>query len=237
MEEFDFTNINNDIIIFVQNHWDKEKKPVRLSEVGTLVYRGGITKEVLQNFKLADHVRTQLSEKIKLVPDILDKKTLYALPLSAPDSANINDFVQRAEKDQITFSRRNYDPKFWEAFTNSKESEKYRYIETGDRISWTDTAEKKIVVKSGQYLIDDEFIFYKNAESPKAKFQIVEGNINRWAEKNDINLKEFFSVENVPIQKFHRSLLEDIFDILTIEELNCITIPMNIAKKLHNARK
>jgi hypothetical protein len=228
--------LNKEIVEGVKNWWEKEKRPILLSQLGAL--SGGDVARSARKFSLSlsHYIETQLCERITLLRHSIRPVIVGAVPsLIANGIANVDEILEQSVGRKTTTAGAHavrFLPAFWFAFRKPLEEGKRRYLRTdGSRLEFLDLGEMETQL-DGDVEIESDFIA-KTRETPYTE---THEKIQQWADKNGASFLHYTQPQFTNLARKdeigRKNLLAMLFTSLAEKDLSRISVPLDIALKL-----
>jgi hypothetical protein len=232
-------DIRQYIINAANETWQSYGVALMLARLGQDLARNGINlKTALNGEKLATFIERELKGNVKILSlpsDILVKGVV-------PDSASLTEdlaayFMKPDVKPNSQLEKSiTFDPNIWKAFSKAIPPNFIRSISLEPEIQFKDTViaieDTLALIISAEYIVSDS-VLPKHDRTEK-----IYKNIVKWTQSNDIdiNLVKARRVEKWGEVKHIDSLLSMLLNSLDNDDLQRISIPLDIISKLHNKK-
>lgn len=223
------------LVSLVENKWDDQKKPYLLSKLGE-AEGGGIAKDIKSSkMSMREYITEFLADQLTLVSHSSNRVIIGAVPKN-DETKSISDFDPYFKLGQSSKSSNlRIFPIFWKAFRKPPEKDKERVISFAPKASFFDL-DKPVELKDEQFIIAPKFISYKDEADDE-----VYADILKWCEEKSIPPERLLA-QNIKFRRKDHSegqpnnILDLLFSILDERELKRVSIPLDIANKLGNAK-
>ncbi len=236
METLDKEELNALIVDKARDAWEK-KEPVLLSEIGQMREGEVATSAKLFEGRLSQYISKHLSHELLLIKHTRIPPSI-GIVVRNNETEGIEDFDELLEKKQAALRASVSLPRlhksFWAAFRKLLEPGLRRYIILNDQVRFLNLSLAE-EAPSGSIEIGPDYI----ASSDEERDAEIYAKIIRWCNDHKIEIQEFHRSADTDARATGskggspmESTLARILHALDDAELQRITIPMDIVKKL-----
>ena len=226
------TELANRIVQLVEAHWTEHKKPLLLSDLGSLENGaiGKVAKETSGSLKayLQDH----LSDRVTVVQHSSKLAVIGALPAGAEidEDLSIDDLFFVSQKQTVQSVAR-YHPAVWAAFRKPLANDKLRYVSRDGVLHFVDVTTES--APEGFVKLDGELIDAGDGDP-----RLIESRILQWIDQNGLDVTRFLLKRTASGSKFpSNDLLSEVLTSLEVEDLRRISMPLDIVQKLRSKQR
>lgn len=215
-----------DVITLVLESWEAGEKPYLMAKLGAeLMRRGHDLKAALGSLKLAEMIRRDLADKVRIFADPNDEKVLWAVPA---DVGHV-DPPQRAPAAERP-KRLNLDRQIVEAFTTRLEPGMVRTVSFSPHLAIADV-HPSTAEAAGLPVIASENLMLEPIATPADRDRL-QATIETWARANDVDTASLAPRPPHARRSAGSSLLDAIVDALEPDERARISMPLDVVAKL-----
>ena len=220
------------IVQLVEEHWNEHKSPLLLSNLGNSDY-GAIGRQAKdRSGTLKAYLQAALSDRVKIVQHSSRFAVIGALPAGTEldDDVNVDDLFPAANA-QDRHSPARYHRAIWTAFGLPLTKDKGRYVSADGPVRFVDVTAGS--APEGFVQVDGELIDSADGD-PKS----IEGRILEWVADNDLDISRFqIKTQGRDPRIPSSDLLSQVLDALELEDLQRISMPLDIVQRLRSGRR
>lgn len=223
------------IIEKVNSYWDTNQHACLLSLLGKMLNEDGFnSKAILVGRKLKDYISAELSSELKVLHPSGNPVKVGVIPVSADVSKGIETLFVSPESSEERVPHFPY--AFWAAFTKPISAGKIRTLKLRPKIQFQDLPNS--TVENEELVVEEQLITPRenlNSVEYKAK---VYSNIKSWLKLNNIRENDLLTGLPNPASEPEvgrvesSSLLYQVLNALTEEQLHRVSLPLDIVSKL-----
>ena len=217
------------IVELVRRSWEQARRPLLLSQLGN-EDGGAIARHARETEEggLEKYIRACLHTEIGIISHSGNPKVKYALPADSGIDAGVG-HDRIIEEAYAAPSKPRFIPAFWAAFRNPLEPEKRRYLHPSRPVRFEDMDSLPDDVDAGFVEIERKYIAAHRATDKKEVFD----NIKTWLNDHNYPADKWTIPEQIDMhRRGAENLLEKILVSLKEDDLQRMTIPMDIIRKL-----
>lgn len=228
----------NEIVNIVTERFHATRQVVLLSLVGQALSKQGLeVRKVLGEQRLADFIRTNLSDRLAILSLPADPKIVAAYPSGVDLGTEIDPLGSSAVRPALrateTVSRKErIKREVWFAFSHRLAPENGRVLRLSPIIEYVDYP------RDGEppigYQIDNDMIVPPGSMVTSDRNNTIYSNIVNWATKNNIELSDIFERETE--RRSNRSVLDVLLTSIPESDLSRISMPLDIVNRLRIKR-
>lgn len=229
------------VVSIVAEEFERTGRVVLLSNLGQDLLKGGVDyRPILDKRRLADFIRTELADRVTLVP-VPGKDKVVGIHPAGVDLANQeNPFgpapapkqpVGKIEADEE--KRPMLHRQVWFAFSHFLADGQVRLLELQPEPVYRDVPENSKLPEGG-HKVDRELIVPVGSMVKSDRDAQIYENITRWARDTNIPLSGLVATKEERAER--RNLLDELLRTLGHSELARISIPLDIVKTLRERR-
>lgn len=220
------TELNNRIVELVQDCWNEHHMPLLLSRLGSHD-RGEIARIVKQHSSnLRWYLRNQLADDLQVVQHSTKPQLVGVLPRHVDvDADDDGDSLLEKTIDESVVPGPRYHPAFWAAFRKPLDKSRNRYMSIRSPIQFQDSpsAERP----DGFIQITSEYV-----AGPHAEHATVQQRVQEWLADNKLQPSVFLSTGASADPEQPADLLDRLLHALDPSDLERITMPLDVVRKL-----
>lgn len=222
--EAEYEDLDNRIVSLIRQHWEEEKKPLLLSQLGSRD-SGNVAKRAKSIMgSLGVYLRVRLSERVKVLQHSTKPVVVGAIPSDVEVPASDVDRLLGQGPEPGKGDRR-YNVAFWAAFRKPLDPSERRYLHIEQPRHFRDSADEA-VAEPGYTEIERSFIADQGVDDTK-----VEESIREWLESKGMEAQTFYQSRSGTTLP-HDDLLGRLVNALDAEDLKRMTVPLDIVQKL-----
>ena len=226
------TELAERIVMLVEKYWIEHKKPLLLSQLGSLDKGEIATLTKQESGSLKAYLREHLQGRVRVIQHSSKIAVVGAIPAHTKIAEDVSiDELFNKTLGQPTKHVVHYHPAVWAAFRKPIEDPKRRYLSVRAPIRFVDGTEEDKA--EGFVEIDRESIAETNADPIE-----VEREILNWVEGNKLDISLFQSKGKLSGRKFpDNDVLSTLLVSLGEEDLRRISMPLDIVHKLRREQR
>ena len=199
-----------------------------MSSLG-LLENGQIAKIVKRHTNtLQEYLASHLSDRVKVIGHSYKSHLVGAIPRSV-DTEQEGGHDALLEKTQVDhgLSKPRFSSAFWAAFRKPVDETKRRYVSRQGPVQFLDVSPSD--KPPGYIEIDRKYIVGSDVDSDRV-LRVAQD----WLEDHEIDSKDYIE-KPAPRSRRPHDLLDQLFDVLDINDLKRITMPLDIVFKLRHS--
>jgi hypothetical protein len=220
----------------VRETFAQRRQVVLLSYLGQALRKAGFDfREILGEQKLADFIRHQLSDKVRIVTTPAGRLILAAVPADVDLDSEIDPYGA-SKRAAATGSEEQPDREkreplvrgIWFAFSHVLESGKARALRLEPEFEYEDY--DPAGEKPDGYDVPREMIVPVGSVPRHERNQIIYDNIRAWSAQNGVSFRSLFETQTE--KQLRRSALDTLLASLSDSDLSRISMPLDVVAKL-----
>ena len=222
--EAEYEDLDSRIVDLIRQHWEKEKKPLLLSQLGSRD-SGDVAKRAKSMMgSLGVYLRVRLSASVRVLQHSTKPVVVGAIPSDVDVPASDVDRLLGQGSEPGKGVRRYY-AAFWAAFRKPLDPSERRYLHVDLPCHFRDSGDEA-VAGPGYTEIERSFITDQGADDTK-----IEESIREWLESKGMEAQAFYqSRDGTTLPQ--DDLLGRLVTALDADDLKRMTVPLDIVQKL-----
>lgn len=210
----------------VDEHWRERNEPLLLSQLGAADQGevGRLAKAHSNN--LAAFVEHHAADRIRIVRGHANPLVLAAMPTNVVEDVQVDDLLQRARERAATGSPR-YHPAFWAAFRVPLNECDRRFVSNRRPIRFEDRPANAEDYPAGWVEVERQYI-----ADAACDVNGVQRLIADWLSATELDPGKYLADTSAAFGLPSNDLLGRLLVALDAEDLEQMTIPLNVIKKL-----
>ncbi len=223
------TDLTGEITELVTKHWNDHNAPILLSQLGQGEIGSRAKKEA---GSLIAFVQTRMAGKLHVIRHSAVAQVVGVLPAEVAIEPGSEDALLDRTRSNARPEEQRFHPAFWAAFLKPLDSSAKRFL-------WRDPTRFRDVVGEGAVPDRDQAIeIHRKYIIEDAEPEAVRARIQQWQEANDTEVAPFLARpgkrdEGLPADDILGRMLE----VLEVEDLRRLSMPMDIVNKLRRHRR
>ena len=220
----EYDELDNRIVGLIRQHWEEEKKPLLLSQLGSLD-SGRVAKGAKSLMgSLGVYLRVRLAGKVRVLQHSTKPVVVGAIPSDVDvPASDVDRLLGQGSEGGKGVGR--YKAAFWAAFRKPLDPSERRYLHVDQPCHFRDSGDEA-VAGHGYTEIERSFIADQGADDTK-----TEESIRAWLESKGMEAQEFYQSRDGTSLP-HDDLLGRLVSALDAEDLKRMTVPLDIVQKL-----